>query len=766
MVNSHLYNQQEEEINYKKLLFTYLINKWYVYVFFIGLFVGLTHYFVSKSTPVYEISAKLKIKEKENDYSSEDDWLRRNLNMYTVSENVNNEVEVLSAFSLMHDVVRELDLSVSYEVKDESSIRSIYNASPIIVDTFSLNAIEDPTFEIIPIDDDRFLFFQDTAIGRYRFGQLFTNDFGTFRINKVDEIIIRNDYSYQITFQDLRYLAQSFLGSFEVEFSDDKQQSSILILTLLDAIPERGVDVLNMLVEKYGELKHRENNELALNTLKFINERLNNVKSELNWVESDLVRYKMSNDIASQSTSDLDLMLQKTSDLSEERKDLEVQIDIIKQMRANTENDLEGNFELINENISSLNNQIQTMVNSYNDMVLRRKNLLVNGKESNPLIQSLTRDLSTLKSTILEALINLQNDLELQLEGVMGQHENVADRLSSVPTKEKQLGDKTRKQTITQDLYLYLLKKKEETTLSLVSSYANSNLIDPPRSSLDPVAPKKKRMYVLGFSGGLAISFLLIFLIEFFKDEISTIEEVRYILPENKFVATVCHAGKRGAKVAFRQGKTPVSEYIRTLRANLQFHFQEPQKTILVTSCSSSEGKSFVASNLAASYAHTDKKTVILDFDLHKPDLDTYFEENSEVGLSDYFAGDASLENIIGPLLRFPKLDYISSGPVHPYPSELISDEKLEALFRHLKKEYDIIIIDTPPVGIIADALLLNKYINVSLFVVRSGFTSKEMIKKVRDLLKKEVLPNPVIILNGIKEKNSSYKYYFKKNAI
>ncbi len=765
LVESQGVDPKEEEVNYKNLLSVYIFNRWYIYVLLTTVFVAITYYYVQKSPEIYEITAKLQVKETPNEYTPEDDWLQRNLNVHSTSDNVNNEIEVLTAFSLMHEVVKELDLEINYYNKKGLNHQELYTNSPIYVDTFLLGEIENTEFNLIPIDQNTFAFAQDSIIGRYAYGELFTNSFGTFRIQKKRELPIDSDYSVFVSFSDTKSVAESFLDEFKVEFSDINNKSSVLNLIIFDIVPERGVDLLNTLVKKHNEEKYNKNNEIALKTLEFINERLGEISNELNTVENNLERYKINNDITSETTSDLNLMLEQENQLRQDQRDLKVKISIINTMKENLNNDLTDANELINENLSIINDQILALVQPYNQMVLRRKKLLLTGTSSNPVIQSLNQELESLKSSIIESLMNMKNDLELQLEGIEIQYQNVASRLRSVPRKEKQMGDRSRRQTITQELYVYLLRKKEETSLSLISNFSNSTLVDPPRSSMGPVAPNKKRMYMVGFGGGIFLSFFLIVVLEFFKDNIETEQDIKRILQDGFFIGMINQNKNKERQVVLRQRNASVAESFRALRANLQFHFRNPQKTIMVTSSTSAEGKSFIAANLAMNFALTSKKAIIVDFDLHKPDLEAYLEEKTEEGLSDYFTDTSYLEDIIKPITNFPQLHFISSGPVVAYPSELISEDKVTELFDYLKSNYDIIIIDTPPIGIISDALFLTKHVDISLFVMRAKHTKREMVEKANEMVKKKLLPNPVMVLNGVKDKNN-YRYYFKKNAV
>lgn len=765
MVDERTAEANGTEVNYKALFYKYILTKWPYYLVSVVLLLGLSFYYIKSAQPVYEISSKLLIKEEKEDYSAENDWVKKNLNFTVVSDNVVNEIEILTSFALMREVIDEMNLDVRYYWKDKLSEKDAYQTFPIEVDTFQLHPIENTDFKIIPIDSRFFQMTQDEFTGKYEYGKLFSNKFGTFRFELNESGYTEPEKEMRVAFWDIKEVTQSYLDEFAVDFSDVQMKSSTLQLSLKDVNPQRGEEILTKLIQKYNSKKHQEDNQQALKTLDFINVRLQEVRSELATAESSLEQFKLRNNIASKTTSDLNILLSNMNELGKEQKELEVDLGIIQSMKEGFSAQADQ-YNLIPLNLSLVNVQTAELIKPYNDLVLQQKKLLQNGQPDNPIVQSVNQDLASLKMSILGALENMQNDIQLQLETKNNQYEDVSQRLKSVPSKERQLIDRARKQSVTEDLYVYLLKKKEETSLALINNFSDSNVIDPPRSSIYPVSPKKKLFMFAGLMGGLAIPLFFIVMFDFIRDTVLTEKELKSLISGVNIVGMISKYEGKDREVKLLQRRDITSEHFRAMRTKLQFHYRVKQKCIMVTSSVSSEGKTFVAANLAMSYAMSGKKTIILDFDLHRSDMRRFFQDAQDQGLAEFFGGHTPLEEVIQKSSLNHKLDYIASGTSVLHPSEILTDQQLSKLFEELKKQYDIIVVDTPPVGIISDALLLNRYVTNSLYVVRSGVTKKEMLFKAKELFDNKLLTNPSLVLNGVRKADyygygyRSYKKY------
>ena len=693
LLNSNLKDTSDHQIDYRGLLNTYVLSKWYVYLIFGVIGLGLAYYFYKKQQPVYGIIAKLLIRERDQDYGPTEDFLKRNISFSGTSEKASNDIEILTSLSLMISVVEELGLEKGYFRENKLSKYGTYRDFPIAVDTFVFNP---------------------------------------------------------------KVIARNYLGSLSVGFSDEKNKSSVLVLSLQDAVPERGIDVLSVLVKKFDLLKSQANTEITLKTLDLLDGRLADISADLVAAESTVESYKLNNDIISEATTDLNITMEDVGYLVTERRNIELQLKMLQAMRSDLR-DTSDQFTLIPMNPALYDGRVQDLIQPYNDLVVVRERLLLKGQTSNPVIQANDQKLRSLRSSIHTGVEHMQDDLSARLSKVKDQHNKSFSRLRSVPRKERGLSDRLRIQSIKENLYVYLLQKREETALTLVSNYTNAMLIDPPYSTISPIAPSKAKIFLAAAFGSQALSFFLILFFDLFGGLIKTEKDIKQILTEKNILGVINHQNGKKQQSLLGQPQNLMTERFRSLRTNLQFYNREKTKCILVTSSTVNEGKTFVASNLAMSFALAKKKTIVIDFDLRKPSIARYFKGNEEIGLSNFFTEELGIAEVIQVSEELPNLHFILAGPITPNLVEFITEQHLAALFLYVKERYDIIIIDTSPIGIISDGIMLNDYVDNTLFVVRSGFTKKTMVEKSVEIFEQNKLINPSIIFNGVKKRNDSY---------
>lgn len=761
LLNSNASGSADGQIDYWGLFHKFILSRWYLYLVFGIVFIGLAYVFYKKQPPVYEITSKVLIREREQGAGPAEDIVKNNINFSAASENATNEIEMLTSFSLMHSIVQEMQLEKRYFWKHKLAERDAYENFPIAVDSFSLKSTANNTFEITPFNQYTFRFSGGADSEVHNFGELFTNQYGTFRFSSKGVHVTTSDSTMHVAFVDTRQLTRDYLDNLSVELSDEKNKSSVVVLSIQDAVPQRGIDILNRLVGKFDQIKSESNAEITLKTLELIDSRLATIGSELSFAESTVESYKLNNEIISETTSDLNFTLEDVNRLVRERRGIELQIEMLQAMKSDLR-DSATQFKLIPINPALYDGKIRDLVQPYNDAVIERERLLLKGQNSNPVVQANDQRLKSLRSSINTAIDHMQDDLGLQISKLQEQYDKSSNRLRSVPSKERGLTDKLRIQSIKEDLYVYLLQKREETALALVSDYTNALLIDPPYSSLDPVAPSKVKIFLGAAMGGAAIPFFLILLLDLFSNSVRSEKDVKEILPERTILGSINY--QKGKDLSLlKQQQSLMNERFRSLRTNLRFHYREKSKCILVTSSTSNEGKTFVATNLATSLALIKKKTIVVDFDLRRPSVNKFFKGNAEVGLSNFFLEELGVDEIIQHSIDLPNLHFISSGPVIANLTELITDKQLTIFFSYLREIYDIIIIDSSPIGMTADSILLNNYVDNSLFVVRSRYTKKAMVEKAKEIFDQNKLVNPSIVINGIKKQNDAYGYSYER---
>ena len=750
----------EGQIDFLGMFKSFVLNKWYIYLVCGAISLGLAYIIYKKLQPVYQITSKLLIREREENSGSDDDFIKRNLLLSATSDKASNDIEILTSFSLMTSVVEKLGLETRYYWKDKLTERDAYGNFPIVVDTFSLNLIENTAFEITPLNKYTFKFSQGAKSENHNFGQLFSNEFGKFRISRVESSQLAPGKTMHIEFLDAQKVARKYLDNLNIELSSEKNNSSVRVLTLMDEVPQRGIDVLNCLMEKFDEVKSQANTEITLKTLELLDGRIQDISMELESAESTLEAFKLNNEIISSTTADLETTLGDVKDLTKEQRNLELQSRMLQSISSELR-DTSDNFKMLPINPSLYDGKVLSLIQPYNDLVLQRERLLMSGQPSNPVVQSTNQKLRSLRNSIISAIGNMQDDIALNLSKLQNQYDKSNNRLRSVPMKERGLTDKMRTQGIKENLYVYLLQKREEASMALVSDYANSLLVDPPYSSIDPVGPKKVQIFAGAGLAGMAIPFFLIVLLDFFKGAVRTEKDIKQILPENRILGVINHQNKKSQQLLLGDPQNLATERFRTIRTNLQFYNREKTKCIMVTSSTSNEGKTFVATNLAQSFALGKRNTIVVDFDLRRPSVNKYFGGNPEIGLSNFFLKELNLDEVIQISSEIPNLHFISGGPVIVNLLEMISEEQLSELFARLKEKYEVIIIDCSPIGIISDSILLNKYVDKSLFVIRSSYTKKVMIEKAKEFFDQHKLVNPSIIFNGVKKQNDAYGYTY-----
>jgi len=678
-------------------------------------------------------------------------------------KSMDNEMQILKSLPLMEDVVKRLNLDISYYRQGKFKEEEYYENTPVRVDTFSLigGGNYGISFFIQTLDNNRFVWKrteeEEGEIYYYDIG--FNNDLGYFKIS-----VPKSDFfspgTYRINIAPTENIAQRYSSNLRIERVGDVFSSSILDLKLQSPTPKKAEDIINTLIEVYNNEEIEDENTILRNTLKFIDDRIDILTKELSVIEGGLERFKSRNTIMTESAaSSRGFAIGELRAALQQQSDYEVQRSIL----SSLENFLtleRSIFELIPANLTTETPTLSAMIERHNNMVLERNRLMTFATEENPSRKQLERELLANRALIVETIQNLNKDLEIPIQQVQRKIAQLENSMTSVPSMERNLIEQTRMQSIKENLFLLLLQKREETALSEAVAAASTRIIDMARSTKLPVYPKKKLIYVASFLIGLLIPLVIISIRALFNTKIESEDDVKLLtsipiygrIAENKGnERLVVKAGRRSA----------VNEMFRELRTNLNYlDINQEKKIFSVTSYVPGEGKTFVAINLAITLALTNKKVVIVELDLRKPRFQTYIGlENNDKGVTNYLIGKSSLEEIKRTFTENENLTIISSGPIPPNPSELILSEQMESLVQQLHEQYDYVIFDNPPIGLVSDALLLRKYINNLLIVTRHRYTRKVMIRNLEEMNQNGELPNAGIIINGIKQRGNYYGY-------
>ena len=750
---------QESAGDIRKIFFQYLTHwKWFVISFVTLGLSGLMY--VSTLTPLYRISASILVKDnqKGDNFSVLDE-----LELFYNVKVVENEIEILRSYTLLEEVVDELNLQVRYDMENGWKKKEMYNDLPVHIEiiTSSAELFSRPftlRFEGEYISFDEKIYPPDALI---------TEPFGTLRItttaNDSLPIMWNLNYPFTVTFMPKESLIESLHSSLQVTLV---KNTTIINLSILSPIPQRGKDILNQLIVAYNKAAVADKNNMAGLTLKFIDERLMYVGEDLRKAEQNVEEYKTQQGITNISTES-SLFLQNIQNNDAELSKVRIQLDVLQQIEQYV---LSNESSVAPATLGLSDPTLVLLIASLTDAEAERTRLLSTTQPANIRVRALDDQITTLKGKLIDNINVLRRSLETTQRNLRSESHRMETLKNSIPQKERELVDITRQQEIINQLYIYLLSKREEMAITYAATVADSRIVDVARSTSSPVQPNKKMIVMMFGLVGLLLPVGVLWLIDCFNNTLSLKEEL-----ENRLKAPVVGEIswiEQSNKIAFfDKVKSRQAEQIRTLRTNIEFmRAGGGIKVILITSGISNEGKSFLSANIGAAYAAMGRKTLMLGFDLRKPGLDSILSISNNEGLSNYLAGQVSLEQILYRTEQSENLHIITCGHLAPNPQELLSGDKLFLLFDQLKETYDCIIIDTSPVGLISDALILDRFADVTLYVIRQNYTPKDQIKYINELYDTKRLNNLGVVVNGIKEKTwngysygyGSYKYYAK----
>lgn len=750
---------ESEQVNLKSALLKYL-RYWYLFVAGVVLCLGVAYLYLRYTTPEYLISSTILIKDDaKSPELSGGGALDSEFNIFQPSKNLNNEVEVLRSKSLMQRVMSELALTTSYLVEGDVKYSEIYGEDvpvKVIVKELGEEAYsKDLTLYLK--DKNSFELQDESGIKTYQFGQQINKPYGSFTMAAVPGA---SDKYQKITikFNKIKNLADSYRGRLTI--SPISKDASVLSITLTDAIPEKGKDVVNKLIEDYNKEAMEDKNLVASSTVKFVNERLGYLTEELSDVEKSVESYKRKNDVTDVS-SEAQIYLQKESDYNKQLAEWAIQLDVLNSIERYLSRN-QNQYELVPSGLSIQDPTLQGLISQFNTLQLERKRTLRTLQPANPLVLNMDEQLGNLRGNILENLQNIKSSLEITRENLQASSDKYQSRIQQVPVMERELLEINRQQSIKEGLYLYLLQKREESAMSLVATVANSRVIDPAVSSEQPVEPRNTLVYLFAMLLGLGLPFAFIFMKDMLNDKIQTLQDVEKATA-TPVLGEIAHKKTHDALVVTPDSRIPVAEQFRLIRANLQFAtLGKENKVILVSSSMSGEGKTFFSLNLGASLVLAGKRVVLLDFDFRKPGLlRSLGLPDEEEGITSYlFSKSVSIHDIITPTQAISDLFVIGAGPVPPNPSELMLLPKVGKLIQELKEIFDYVIIDTSPVGQVADALALAPYADTTIYMVRNNYTYKAQLDIIEDIHKNQKFSQPMIVINDAqKEAGHAYGY-------
>ena len=730
------------------LKFRYL-PYWPIFIVLIVVCLALAYVYVKITPPVYNIAATMSIKDERK--GVEDSKLLESLNIYNEKTIVENETEVLHSKTLMRDVVRNLHLYAPVSEQGRFKAASAYATSPVSIEA------QDPD----KIAETGKIYFSynkaanGVAIGKtiYPLGQWVNTPYGVLKFDKNTEQTGEPKARLFFSLVNIEKLANQLVLGLEV--STASKASTIMDISFKDEVPKRGVNILNNLIENYNKAAIKEKNRLAQTTLAVLDDRLNTVGKELTDIENKVQQFKAEKGVVDLSEQGK-MYLQNVGTNDQKSADVSMQMAALDEVE-NYAKSPENTNGIIPSTIGINNPALTTLVeNLYTAELEYDKQKQISG-ENNPIVLGLRDRINKIKPIVFENIKSQRKSLAAVGKNIAATNGNYSSTLQALPEKEKQLLEISRQDAIISNEYSFLLQKREETQLTYASAVADSRVVDMAQAEEYPISPKKSFAYLAALIAALGLGVAFVSAKELFSSKVL----FRNDIENHSDIPVVAELAniKSDQPIAINSPNNYlITEQFRHLRASIGlFSNRKLQKKILVTSSITGEGKSFVSSNLAVSLAATRKKVVLVDLDLRNPKTSAIFNVDKKEGTINFLEGERSIEEIITKT-AYTNLSIIPVGIGTTDPTELLLDEKLNDLFRHLEKEFDYIIVDTAPVDPVADAYLLSEYCDMTLFVVRHGYTPKAMIQSLEESGKMKDLKNPVIVFNSVKGRG-----FFKK---
>ncbi|WP_449038463.1 GumC family protein, partial [Parabacteroides goldsteinii] len=755
--------REENELNLSDLFHIVLAN-WYWFVLSVLVCAGVAVLYLKWAPKVYTRTASVLIKDNSKGGGLSESAAFEELNMFNVKSNVDNEVLVFKSKRLMSVVAERLNLDISYTIKDGLRTEELYTQSPIAVRFPEAEASQSFSLVATPLSAGEILL-SGFSTNEAKSLKVALNDTVSTPVGKLvvtPTLYYADKYfgkAVTISKRNREEIALTYSNSLQVALAS--KTATIINLTLQDVSIPRAEDVLNMLIAVYNEDAINDKNQVTVNTSNFINDRLIIIEEELGSVDADIETYKRENQLTDIS-SETGMYLQESSQYSKEGLGLENQVTLAKYIRDYL-TDPHKSSDLIPANTGIADVNIEGQISEYNNLLLKRDKLIGNSSNKNPVVMDLNNSLSAMKQTIIRAIDNLIVGLNIKIKNIREREAQTSRRISAVPTQQKYVLSVERQQKIKEELYLYLLNKREENALSQAITESNARVIDAAQGSRSPVAPKSMMILLAAVVLGLAIPAGIIWLQMVMNTTVRTRKDVEDAVSIPFLGEIPLRDKKNKDEIVVREnGRDSISEAFRIVRTNMDFMRVKAKdmKVVMFTSFNPNAGKTFVSMNLAMSFALTRKKVILVDLDIRKGTLSGHVSGTTNMGITNYLSGKVDdINSIIKKEELATNLDIIHTGPVPPNPSELLLSDRLEALIEELKKRYDYIILDNVPAGLVADAAIVNRVADLTIYILRAGLMDRRQLPELEKLYRQGKFRNMSLVLNGVRYNRSGYGY-------
>ena len=765
-----LFEEKEEKTNWQAMLFKYII-RWPWFIASVIFCLVCAWLYLKTITPVYNISASMIIKDNKkggntgNDLSAFED-----LGIISSSQNIDNEIEILRSKSLIKDVVSELELYISYSGEGRFQKPDLYGSSPVLVHFLPEDAerLKAPILLTVSYQSGNRIDVTATINGNTvnkHFTELpavLSGEAGTLTFTSNPAAPITGSGSVDVSIVNPLSVAKGYRGALSIESTN--KSTSIVTVSIKNTNKKRGENFINKLVEIYNKNANNDKNEVAQNTARFIDERISAINQELGTTEQELESFKREAGLTDLS-SDAQLAVNEQSAYEKLCVENGTQLNLVQylseyiQKPENATATLPANVGLNDETLSGL-------ITQYNALILERNRLLRTSSETNPVVRRLDSNIQDMRAGILTTIASVRKGLLITKADLDRQAGKYAGRISNAPAQERRFVSIQRQQEIKAGLYLMLLQKREENNIALAATANNAKIIDDALADDFPVSPQSKKIYMMAFVLGLGIPVAIIYILNLLSYRIEGRADVERLTNVSIIGDVPLNDSEDKHAIAVRENDNDImAETFRSLRTNLLFMLGDPdRKVILVTSTMSGEGKTFIASNLAVSLALLGKKVIIVGLDIRKPGLNKVFRiHHKEKGITGFLSAPQStdLRSMILPSEVSDNLHVLPGGAIPPNPTELLARKSLDDAIELLKKDYDYVVLDTAPIGMVTDTQLIARVADISVYVCRADYTHKNDYQLINELYANKRLPGLCTVINGLDMKKKKYGYYY-----
>ncbi len=749
---------------------------WYIFV--AGLFIALALAFIiNKFThPTYKSSTTILVRSGQNNPVGAE-ALIRDLSFDT-HDNIRNEIGILKSFSLTSRTLNSLDININYKkiprlpgnIRMNALARQLYKESPIIVKaTDKENRIYNVPFFIRILSPKEYLLSFETTINEkevaqtdtFRFGQTIRSPYFSFQIHLRDkyapELFDENSdfytYDYSISFQDPIQKASEFSNNLEVNFYFD--DASILELSLQGNHPDIVTRFLNRHAETFIESGLEEKNRIASSTIAFIDEQISGISDSLKEAESDFQQFRTRNKVINIS-SEGNYAMEKLEGLVTEKSNLQRMSKYYDYLFDYIQNSNDFDDVIVPNTMGIADPSLNNLVARLSEAYATRNRLLMTARQNSPQVKQVTREIETIKEALTENIRNIINTTQIELEVIENQIADVNRQIQKLPGTEREYINIQRDFTLNDNIYTFLLQKRAEAGIALASNVSDHKIVDPAlKETTSKTSPKPTANLIIAALLGILLPAIGILV----SDGLNTKINSRFVVEDNTSIPVLAHIEHYRAEKklpVLEYPKSPLAESFRALRANIDFMLRRKMEhpVIALTSSISGEGKSFCAANLGAIFALTGKKVLVVGMDLRKPQTHTEFSIKNDKGLSNVLIGSEKTENVLKES-RLPGLFVVPSGPIPPNPAELLQSEEMNLFIKEMRQQFDLIILDTPPLALVADTLLITEEADLNLFIVRQGYSKKQSLNFINHLAESERIKKIGLLVNDVRILNS-----------